>query len=258
MDLNDYWQENKKFLTTVFVGIIVFLIGQLLISNTLASKLSTANKKISRARGDLSNEMYTASQLADIQAANEDLRTRVDELRKSVEFVSRDEFTLQEGGGRATNQFFQIVTNARDDVLRLAGRQGVRLPDDLGLPGLSPTHEDEIVRTLEALDVIDRGLRLGIDAGVSRFEQLGIKLDPALGSRDGVGDIERTSVKMKLNGNSASLLRFLSATQDESEYGQALVVQDFLLQPARRKSDEATLEVTFNVIRFHAEVELEG
>ena len=47
MDLNDYWQENKKFLTTVFAGVIVFLIGQLLITNTLSSKLATANSRSS-------------------------------------------------------------------------------------------------------------------------------------------------------------------------------------------------------------------
>lgn len=258
MDLNDYWQENKKFLTIVFAGVVLFLIGQMMINSTLTSDLRRQNNRIRSARSDLKKDMYTSAQLKELEATNEELQGRVATLREAVEFVPRDEYRLKEGGGRTTNQFFSIVTNARDDVLRLAGREGVRLPDDLGLPGLSPTHEDEIVRTLEALDVIDRGLRLGIDAGVRRFESLSIKLDPALGSRDGVGSVERTRIKMKVSGQADSLLRFLSATQDTEEYGQSLVVEDFLLQPARRKSDEATLEVTFNVIRFHTVVELEG
>jgi hypothetical protein len=258
MDLNDYWQENKKFLTVVFAGVVLFLIGQMLINSTLASDLKRANNRIKSARSDLRKEMYTSAQLKQLETTNEQLGEVVATLKEAVAFVPRREFQLDDAGGRVTNQFFSIVTAARDDVLRLAGRQGVRLPDDLGLPGLSPTHEDEIVRTLEALDVIDRGLRLGIRAGVRRFESLSIKLDPALGSRDGVGALERTRVKMKLSGSAASLLRFLSATQSTEEYGQALVVEDFQLQPARRKTDEATLEVTFNVIRFHTVVELEG
>jgi len=258
MDLNDYWQENKKFLTLVIGGLIVFLIGQMLIGSTLESKLKGANSRVKRAKRDLRDEMYSSQQLANLTAENEELQIVVDTLRQAVEFQVRDEFRLQDDGGRATNQFFSIVSNARDAILKHAGREGVRLPDDLGLPGLSPTHEDEIVRTLEAIDVIDRSLRLGISAGVGRFDSLSIKLDPALGSRDGVGSVERTRVKMKVNGTAASLLRFLSGTQDPSAYGQALVVEEFLLQPARRKSDEATLELTLNVVRFHAEVELEG
>ena len=27
MDLNDYWQENKRFVTTVLAGLVVFLIA---------------------------------------------------------------------------------------------------------------------------------------------------------------------------------------------------------------------------------------
>jgi len=258
MDLGDYWQENKKFLTLVFGGIIVFLIGQMLIGSTLTSKLSAANKKVSTATKELRKEMYTSRQLADLTAENEKLQAAVDTLRETVEFQVRDEFRLQDTGGRVTNQFFSIISTARDAILKHAGREGVRLPDHLGLPGLSPTHEDEIVRTLEAIDVVDRSLRLGISAGVGRFDSLSIKLDPALGSRDGIGSIERTRVKMKVSGTAASLLRFLSSTQDTSTYGQALVVEEFLLQPARRKSDEATLELTLNVVRFHVEVELEG
>ncbi len=258
MDLNDYWQENKKFLTTVFAGFILFLIGQMFIGSTLESKLKSANSKVTSTTRELQKEMFTSSQLADLTTENEKLKTAVSTLREAVEFRTRDEFMLQENGGRASNQFFAIVTRTRDDILKHAGRQGVRLPDDLGLPGLSPTHEDEIVRTLEALDVIDRSLRLGIAAGVSRFDSLSIKLDPSLGSRDGVGSVERTDVKMKVSGPADALLRFLSATQDKNEFGQALVIEEFLLQPTRRNSDEAVLELTLNVVRFHAEVELEN
>ncbi len=258
MDLNDYWQENKKFLTLTFGGLIVFLIGQMLIGSTLQSKIRKADASIRNATKALDEPMFSSQQLADLSAENEQLKAVVTTLKEAVEFVARDEFRLQDKGGRPTNQFFAIVTETRDELLKLAGRAGVRLPDDLGMPGLSPTHEDEIVRTLEALDVIDRSARLGILAGVARFDSLSIKLDPALGSRDGVGSVERTRVRAKISGTAASLLRFISATQDPRVFGQTLVIEEFQLQPARRKSDEATLELTFNVVRFHAQAELEN
>ena len=37
MDLNDIWQENKRFITTVGSGLLVFLIG---LQNDLAGILS--------------------------------------------------------------------------------------------------------------------------------------------------------------------------------------------------------------------------
>ena len=251
MDLNDYWQENKKFLLTVFAGLVVFLIGQVLISSFLDGKLQGAQRQVSNAKKKLGASMYGSADLTMAREENAALQAAVASLSEAVAFEPRPEFKIDASGGRASNQFFATVTSAREDLLRLAQRRGVRLPDHLGMPGLSPTHEDEIVRTLEALDVVDRACRLAIDAGVSRIDELGIKLDPGLGSRDGVGQLEKTSVSMTLSGPGAALLRFLSATQSTEEYGQALVVEELLLQPSRRKNEEARLDLELNVIRLH-------
>lgn len=261
MDLNDYWQENKKFLLTVFAGIVVFLIGQVLISSFLDDGLRSAQRQVTTAKNKLRESMYGASDLTTAREENAALKTAVASLSEAVAFQPRPEFTVETDGGRAGNQFFATVTSTREDLLRLAQRRGVRIPDHLGMPGLSPTHEDEIIRTLEALDVVDRACRLAIDAGVSRVDELAIKLDPGLGSRDGVGQLEKTRVSMSLSGAGAALLRFLSATQSTAEYGQALVVEEILLQPSRRKNEEARLDLKLNVIRLHlasGEEEVEG
>ena len=41
MDLNDYWQENKRFLTIVAGGLLVFLIGEMVIPAVSLSRLFT-------------------------------------------------------------------------------------------------------------------------------------------------------------------------------------------------------------------------
>ena len=252
MDLNDYWQENKKFLMTVFAGAVVLLIGYVMIESFLGDKVDAANRRITRAKRELKNEMYTSQDLADARAENEALLAAMDTLRGSVAFDARDRFRLRKDGGRPGGQFFSILSSVRDDLLQRAQRQGARIPEDLGMPGLSPTHEDELERTLEALDVIDRSIRLALDAGIQRIDELSIKLDPRLGSRDGGGAIEETRIKFVASSGAAPLMRFLSSTQSD-QFGQPLLIEEFEITPARRKTDEARLETTFIVARLSEE-----
>ena len=41
MDLNDYWQENKRFLVAVGVGLFAFLIGNIIVDAAFGSELRT-------------------------------------------------------------------------------------------------------------------------------------------------------------------------------------------------------------------------
>lgn len=249
--MNDWWQENKRFVVLVASGAIVFVIGLMLIDRFFAQELKSRQAALNSVQRKLANDaLFTNEQLATLQKENGELQQSMDVLRKSVAFVARPGFRFDAQKGAAGNQYFQIVSGVREELLTLAGRANLRIPEELGLPALSPTREPDIERYLEGFDLVDRAARMAIASGVERIDRIDVKLDPRLASREGVGAIERTRVEMALSGRPGPLVQFLVASQGDKD-GGPLVIEKCEMQPARTKADEAGLEITFIVVRLH-------
>jgi len=251
MDLNDYWQENKRFVTMVAGGAIVFLIAFMMISDSYGKDINTSKTAKGRLEKNLKGAVYSARDLRTVQEENEALEGVVANLSEAATFPSRDGFRLVADGGSAPNQYLRIVSRVREDLVVLANRANLALDGSLGMPQLSPTREDEIERYLEALDVVDRVSRAAIQARVKRLEKIKVRIDPGLGSRNGVGRIERTRVSFTIIGSGASLTAILAATQRPRD-GAPLAVQEVELEPARNKRDEARLDLTLIIPRLVA------
>jgi hypothetical protein len=277
MDLNEYWQENKRFLMATASGVVLFLVGSMVVDHFFRSELKSLQRSANAASSKLRGEsMYDASQLSIIEKENEALKQAVEVLTKATAFDARPEFRIDPKAGAATNQYFATVTRVRDDLLKTAGRGNLRVPDDLGLPALSPTREAEIERFLEALDLVDRAVRAALAAGVQRIDKIEIRLDPKLSSRQGVGDLERTRVEISASGLPAPLVHFISETQAKAGGNAApgrsasagsaasansagaksgpawlgpLLIEKAEIQSSRTKPDEAVLSVTFVAAR---------
>lgn len=250
MDLNDYWQENKRFVMTVVGGLIAFLIGLQVIQSTIGGELADQRRELVKLRKDFGKSRYQASDLAMARTENAALEEVVQRLAAEVTFDTRPEFRLEEGNGTAGNQYFSRVTAVREDLLRRANRSNVRIVPDLGLPALAPTRDEDIARHLDALDVIERVLEIAIAEGVARVEKIDIKLDPGLHGRKGVGRVEKTQVKLKMSGPSAPILRLIASTQTPSR-GKSLIVESLTMVPERLKQDEAKLELNLFAPRLH-------
>lgn len=259
MDLANYWQENKRFLLTVAGGALVFGIGWMLIENSFGDELKRQQRAATSASTKLSKEaMYTAGDLSEAEAENKQLVEAVETLTKACAFPTRTQFVLDPKRGSASNQYFAVVSTVRDDLLRQAGRANLRLPEDLGLPALSPTREPEIERYLEALDLVDRVVRMAIAAGCERIEKIDIRLDPRLTSREGVGRIEKTRVTFAFSGKGGPTLALLSLAQQTDvkdtngvPFGGPLLVEKADMLPSRSGA-ETGLEVTFLCARITA------
>lgn len=259
MDFNDYWQENKRFVTTVAGLAVFFLAGRWALAETFTSDLTAAQGSISRSRRGLGEAMFTATDRAQAEGENESLRAAVEQLEQAVEFEPRPEFRLDPAGGSSQNQYQRAVSRVRDDLLLRANRANLKLDAGLGMPKLSPTREAEIERYLEALDVIDAAIRLAIDAHVQRVDKIQIRLDPGLSSRTGLDRIEETKVELTMIGDSLALTRFLARTQRpaEGEKGRVLRIGSAELVPSRSKDDELRLDATLIIARLHAPPEQE-
>jgi hypothetical protein len=260
MDLNNFWQQNKRFVVSVASGGIVFLIGIMLIDGLYGADLAKLTREVGQNESRLRNTpMYTRAERDKAQAQNEALTKSIADLEARVRFLPRPFFRLDPNGAPAANQYFAVVSQTREDLLRSAGRANLRLPEDLGLPALSPTRDAEIAKHLEALDLVERVVRLALENGVQRIDKIEIRLDPKLNSREGVGAIERTRVAFTISGDPAPLTALLVASQEAREVkleGQTqavlpLPIEKAEISPARSKQDEASLEVVFLLVTLH-------
>jgi hypothetical protein len=262
MDLSNYWQENKRFLVTTACGVIVFAILWMVIDRYFGDDLRRQRSIVTTTTNKLARDaMYAPSDLDEAEKEHAALVAAVETLSKASSFAARPQFVLDPARGSASSQYFAAVSAVREDLLRQGGRANMRLPEDLGLPALSPTREPDIVRYLEALDLVERAVRMALTSGCGRVDKIEIRLDPRLYSRDGVGRIEKTRVLFTLSGAGGPLADFLVLSQragDKDQNGNALGgplnIEKADMVPARTGA-EASLEVTFVCARLSAAVE---
>lgn len=258
MTLEGFWQENKRFVLVVGGGALVFLVGWMVIGSVLGDELSSRKRAADSTQRKLSSEpMYTSDDLRRFEAENTALKAAYDTLSDATAWKSRPLYTLDAKRGAPSNQYFAAVAATRDELMRRAGRANLRLPEDMGLPALSPTRESDIARYLQGLDLVDRAVRYALETNCRRIDRIQIQLDPRLTSKAGVGMIERTRVTMNLSGAPRPLVEFLARTQEKAPLEGAgpaalepLLVERCEMQLTRGKTDEAGLEVVFVVARI--------
>jgi hypothetical protein len=262
MDLSNYWQENKRFLVTTACGVIVFAILWMVIDRYFGAELRRQRSIVSTTSTKLGKDkLFGPSDLDEAEKEHAALTAAVETLSKAAAFAARRQFVLDASRGSPSSQYFAAVSAVREDLLRQSGRANMRLPEDLGLPALSPTREPDIVRYLEALDLVERTVRTALTTGCGRIDKIEIRLDPRLYSREGVGRIEKTRVTFTLSGAGGPLADFLVLTQKSGEkdqngaaLGGPLNIEKSDMVPARTGA-EASLEVTFVCARLSAAAE---
>ena len=256
MNLSDYWQENKRFATTVIVGVLVFFIAFLMLDSSLGKQDKAIRKRISDAQRDLRDAHYRAQDRQDAEADFEALTLKMGELSSAVAFETRPEYSLENYAGSASNLYFQRVDEVRESLRRLGNRSRVRLPEGLDIEPLMTNDAETIARHLMALDLIDRTVRQAIHAGVTSIDRIRVQLDPSFQSKDGVGAIERTQVQFELVGSSKSVAALVVATQSD-EYGRATILDDLEAQIDRRIPDRVGLSMTCAAISLHPVLDTE-
>lgn len=241
MDFSNYWQENKRFLTAVGVGAALFFAAWTAIDHYLGAELRAQQQKKLRIEGDLKQALYTAVELERAQGEFATLSGACATLRKACEFAARPEFRMEKGVP-ATSRYFNLVERTRDELKRRAGRAGMALPSDLGMPAVAPTKEVELARYLEALDAVEQTVQCALLAGCERIDAIRVKLDSNLLSGKPNEGIERTTVEFKLVGSSLPMARLLTLLQ-EPRNGRVLQLVKVDVEPARAKNaDDVKLE----------------
>ena len=114
MNLEEYWQENRRFVLGLAGGLVLFLIGLYVADAVYGTELRSARAQEAKIKRDLAQPMFTRAQLAEAEEDRERLRAAVDTLASTVAFAEREEFRLREGLGSASAQYHEIVGRLRD------------------------------------------------------------------------------------------------------------------------------------------------
>jgi len=257
MNLDDYWQENKRFVMSVLSGVILFFIGTSVIDSVYGSERRSAQSAISRTQRKLKDPLYSSRDRAQAQEENDELQAAFARLAAAARFEPLADFVLRRDKGSAANQYRRAFANVIEDISTRANRVNLQFDASLGMPKLSPTREEEIERYLEALDLVDQVLDYCILARVDRVDRIQCRLDPGLNDRKGLDRVERTRVQFTLTGSSLAVSSFLAWTQrsphdprQDPRGGRTLVVEDLEIVPSRGRRDEVRCDVTFVVVRL--------
>ena len=249
MDLNAYWQENKRFVSAVGVGLVLFFIAWAVVDGSLGDDLRGQRARLARVQRDLKKPLFNSSELQLAEHENQALRAAVQTLAAAVEFTPRPDFALAPGAS-PSSRYFAVVSDVRDDLQTRAGRAGLALPKDLGLPALSPTREQEIARFLEGLDVVDATVQLAIEVGCERIDRIHIKLDPRLLSGKAIADLEKTVIELRFLGSSEPLVRLLQLLQREHD-GRTFKVEGVEVRPSRSQRGQVRMDLELVVAHLH-------
>ncbi len=258
MDLNDIWQENKRFITTVGAGLLVFLIGWMVVDGMYAGDIQSVLRQNLRDRAKLRTEMFTASDRSQARDENEALGERFDTILEVATFRPRPEFRLDQANVKAQDVYANALESVRDRLRNLASRHRAFLPDGLDIDILKTRNIDALERNLHAIDLLDRAVEMALEAGVKQIRSVDINLDPAFRSRRGLGAIEKTQVTIDTVSSAEAIATWILMCEtprpgepETSVHLQALPIESIDARRAASKSDEVRTRVTFLVVRVN-------
>jgi hypothetical protein len=236
VNLEDYWQENKRFVQTVAAGMVVFFVALWFIGGRYQPGIDEALRERSSLNSKLRAPAYSRSDLDTAEAEGAALDAALERLRAAVVFEPRPGFRLEPDGGTASSQYLRAVQLVKDELVPFCNRANMVLDGSLGLPELSPTREDDIER-------------YAVDSGVARLDEIRVTLDPALRGRGEPPAVEMTRVALTFLGPSGPELALLERLQRDEGLGPMLV-GDLLMRSTTDQVDEARLELTLVVARL--------
>ena len=260
MDLDEIWQEHKRFIVTVVAGMALYFIGGTVLDSVYGADIRDATSAVSRSKRALAQGMYDRADQRDAEEQNAALLERFAALERAVAFAPRDGFTIPtDAPDVAQNTYLSAVERVSADLEDLASRTRAVLPDGLGLDMLETRNVGAIERHLHALDLLERATAMALDAGVRRVRDVRVELDPAFRAGRGLGAVERTTVQMEVEGSPESVARWLARVETPVEGDaalgglrrQALPVKSLEVRRASSKRSDAICNVTFLVVRLH-------
>ena len=159
MDLHDLWQENKRWILGVAIGLLVFWVGTMVVDSMWnTSKIRRDNEVEARklSDGPNGNGFYAKAAYDAAKQEGEALAQQLAQTEAALRFVPAPEYEL-DGKGEAHAYFDRQVRAVRARVLQTADELGVEI-NEKALSWTTPVGPEETRAALIGLNLLDVAL----------------------------------------------------------------------------------------------------
>lgn len=208
MNFDAFWQANRRFVTGVAIGLVLFLIGEGIIGSMARTALRSSERQVGRHRATLRKRAPGSKAVDRMETRLRELRAREAALSRAALPVRRNPFEV--GNGDASQLYIDTVGRLRNELVPWAFRADLDVEEDLGLPPVSPTRPEEIQQVLHGLDVVERIVRLAVAAGAHSVEGIDITTRRRRANRKGP-QLQLTPVSMTVVLDEGRELAFVDA-----------------------------------------------
>ena len=268
MDLNDLWQEHKRFILGTAIGVVLFFVAFSWISQVYDT--SGMERSIRRYKASLAGQKrFGRKALRALEQRAKELKKRLARDRALVEFKIRPEFDVSKKT-YPERDYARLAAKVQEEIrgecelnnVTLDPRRGAAR---VGLPPSSPLEKEAIQRTLIGLDLAERVLKTWLDAG---REVLGFPGGRPLGllsidrvaidigsqarfrrrTRGKAGpELDEVRVRVRLTCGSYTVKRFL----EKSQGGESpLQVESFKVDAPSKGGGALTVDAVFVAARL--------
>lgn len=246
MNLDAFWQRNRRFLLGFLGGTLGFFLLLWILTSSAASRHAAAQRSISRATLELRDAMYGESEEREAQRRLEDLQARNAALGAEALALWRPQFRLPDDKAPAQH-YIELTGELRQELIAWALRNDCEVDPTLGLPPVSPTQEQAVERVLRGLDVAERVVRLAVLHGAHAVEKLNIS-ERALRSGATRGALlDLTPVELEVVFEDRPIAPFLRALLDEGRQGRPIGLAGLEVAPPNPRKRERRVLLEFAV-----------
>lgn len=176
MDLNDIWEQNKRWILGVFAGLLLFWVSSAIVGTFYDGAAAEAGARGIR-NGIVGSSLYDRKQLSAARAESQELDQFVARLQGELAFEPETRFTLAEATDPDLH-FDQVQREVRSRLVAKAQQFGVDMSSE-SLAWPSPVGREEIEKTLGSLCVLNHMVTRLLDAGdevrAMDFDALGLQ-----------------------------------------------------------------------------------
>ena len=155
MNLEDFWQENKRWILGCGVAALLFLVAKAVIAGIYTPRWSDVRQhEVAIAR----QEMFTRAQLATAVAERDQLNQTIASLVSAAHYDLDPKYDLKTVGGSPEVYWASTYGAVRRALLDAAEADNVEFAeDDFQWP--SPVERDEIQRALFGVSLVEHTVR---------------------------------------------------------------------------------------------------
>jgi len=150
MDIQDFWEENKRWLLAVLLGVVAFFVVRSMVQFDGSDNASA----VAQTKRELGRERYSQSAVSAARTEGEALQIEMERLLEAMVFEPGAEFVLRPSAGPADVQFNdaqQLLVRRLED---LAAEHGVDL-ERRNVQWSTPQSPDERRATLVGMGLMD-------------------------------------------------------------------------------------------------------